>query len=268
MSSDEDTHLAIWLDKMLKNEPDLRQSLGVKKEAKRGPKTPRIILLDEGEPVAYAELRRVGRAVELATVVVDPAHRGRGLCHDIVHQGWERWRQDPIVHGQSIMPEVDLLQASRPEGTSSDPPLVRGPLISFTRDAAMAAALTGGGFTMLPRKRRASRLWLWKSDFAALPISIQISLFFDRFFRSLHLLFTKPSGLLHYLKHVRNYRLFARVPEDAERLPPRMHSRSLRDSENEDGVASDVMEQLEVVGVSNEENQRDSSEVDAWDEGE
>ena len=101
-----------------------------------------------------------------------------------------------------------------------------------------------------------------------LKSTLKSILFFDRFFRSLHLLFTKPSGLLHYLKHVRNYRLFARVPEDAERLPPRMHSRSLRDSENEDGVASDVMEQLEVVGVSNEENQRDSSEVDAWDEGE
>ena len=268
MSSDEDTHLAIWLDKMLRAEPDLRQSLGIKKEAKRGRKTPRIILLDEGEPIAYAELRRVGRAVELATVVVDPAHRGRGLCHDIVHQGWERWRQDPIVHGQSIMPEVDLLQASRPEGVGSRQSIVRGPLISFTRDAAMAAALTGGGFTMLPRKRRASRLWLWKSDWAALPISIQISLTFDRLFRGLRLLFTKPRGLIHYLKHARNYRLFARVPEDAERLPPRMHSRSLRESENEHGIAYDVLERLEVVGISNEETELDSAEVDAWDEGE
>ncbi|MEE3083354.1 MAG: GNAT family N-acetyltransferase, partial [Candidatus Thermoplasmatota archaeon] len=246
MPSDEDTHLAIWLDKMLTAEPDLRQSLGVKKEAKRAQKIPRIILLEDGEPAAYAELRRVGRAVELATVVVDPAHRGRGLCHDIVHQGWERWRQDPIVHGQPIMPKVNLAQASRPEGEGSQKSIIRGPLISFTRDAAMAAALTGGGFTMLPRKRRASRLWLWKSDFAALPISIQMSLFFDRFFRGLRLLFTKPSGLLHYLKHVRNYRLFARVPEDAERLPPRMHSRSLRDSESEHGIASDVLKRLEV----------------------
>jgi hypothetical protein len=47
-----------------------------------------------------------------------------------------------------------------------------------------------------------------------------------------------------------------------------MHSRSLRETQEERGVASDVMEQLEVVGISNEDTQIKSTEVHVWDEGE
>jgi predicted GNAT family acetyltransferase len=266
MLSDEDTHFAIWLDRMLTKEPDLRQSLGVEKEAKRASTIPRIILLEDGEPAAYAELRRVGRAVELATVVVDPEQRGRGLSHDLVHQGWERWRQDPIVHGQSVMPEINFAQASLQEESNQTASIVRGPLISFTRDPAMAAALIGGGFTLIPKKRRPSRLWLWKSDNGILPISIQLSLAFDRLGRGLRLLFTQPKNLIHFLQNTRKYRLFVRVPEDAERLPPRMHSRSQRESDAPQGIAPDVIDQLEVVGYSPENES--SGQVNAWDEGE
>ncbi|MDE0708772.1 MAG: GNAT family N-acetyltransferase, partial [Candidatus Poseidoniales archaeon] len=80
----EDEHLAIWLDKMLRTESDLRPSRGVAKETRLGSRTPRIIILEEGEIAGYAELRRAGGAIELATVVVEPTLRGKGLAHQIV----------------------------------------------------------------------------------------------------------------------------------------------------------------------------------------
>jgi GNAT superfamily N-acetyltransferase len=258
----EDEELAAWLDQMLQAEPDLRPSLGVVKEAKRGHRVPQIILLEQGMPAGYAELRRVGRAIELATVVVDPAHRGKGLGHQLVHEGWARWRQDPVLHRAPLGGDVDLVAVSRGEDAQS---LIRGPLISFTRDAAMVAALVGGGFTLMPRKRRPSRLWLFKSDMAALPLSIQFALGMDRMLRGLRILFTCPRRLSHHLRHARDYRLFVRIPETADSPPPRLHSRSERES---GGVATDVMDQFDAVAFTMAEPPTDPKRISAWDEGE
>ena len=257
----EDEHLATWLDTMLKTEPDLRPSRGVSKEARLGPRTPRIIILDDGEIAGYAELRRTGGAIELATVVVEPSLRGKGLAHQIVHQAWERWRQDPVLHGAPLGGQVDLVRSMQDE---SDPQVVRGPLISFTRDAAMAAALVGGGFTMMPRKRRASRLWLWRSDFAALPLRTQFALTMDRLYRGIIFLFTSPKRIPHFIRHSREYRLFVRIPETAERPPPRMHMRS----EREGGVPSDIMDQMDAVAFTMAEVEANPEDIAAWDEGE
>jgi predicted GNAT family acetyltransferase len=258
----EDKMLAAWLDQMLQIEPDLRPSLGVAKEAKRGARVPQIILLEDGLPAAYAEVSRVGRAIEVATGVVDPAHRGKGLSHQLVQQGWERWRQDPMLHRAPLGGEVNLAAATRGEDAQS---LVRGPLISITRDAAMAAALVGGGFTLLPRKRRPSRLWLFKSDMAALPIGIQLALAINRLLRGIRIIFTCPRRIIHHLRHARDYRLFVRIPETADVPPPRSHSRI--DSENE-GVAQDVMDQMEAVAFTMVEPPVDPASVTALDEGE
>ena len=55
---------------------------------------------------------------------------------------------------------------------------------------------------MMPRKRRASRLWLWNSDFAEiLPIRIQFAIGLDRLARGLKLLFFEPSRIMHYIRH-------------------------------------------------------------------
>ena len=246
---------------MLRTEPDLRPSRGVAKEYRLGSRTPRIIILDEGEIAGYAELRRTGGAIELATVVVEPKLRGKGLAHQIVHQAWERWRQDPVLHGAPLGGQVDLAREMQEE---DGPQVVRGPLISFTRDAAMAAALVGGGFTMMPRKRRASRLWLWRSDFAALPLWTQFCIGMDRLYRGVIFMFTSPKRIPHFLRHSRDYRLFVRIPETAERPPPRMHMRT----EREDGVSSDVMNQLEAVAFTLEDTTTRPEEITAWDEGE
>ena len=231
------------------------------KEAQKGSQTPRIIILEDGEFAGYAELRRTGGAIELATVVVEPKLRGKGLAHQIVHQAWERWRQDPVLHGAPLGGQVDLVRATQDE---SGPQVVRGPLISFTRDAAMAAALVGGGFTMMPRKRRASRLWLWRSDFAALPLWTQLSIAMDRLYRGVIFMFISPKRIPHFIRHSRDYRLFVRIPETAERPPPRMHMRS----EREGGVPSDVMDQMDAVAFTMAEVETSSEEITAWDEGE
>ncbi len=258
----EDERLAIWLDALLKSEPDLRPSRGVGKEARKGGQTPRIIILESGEFAGYAELRRVGGgAIELATVVVDPNLRGKGFAHQIVHQAWERWRQDPVLHGSPLGGQVDL---SKPTLVEKGPQVVRGPLISFTRNPAMGAALVGGGFTMMPRKRRASRLWLWNSDFAALPLRIQFAIGFDRLIRGVKLLFSEPSRIIHYIRHSRNYRLFVRIPETAERIPPRLHLRS----EREGGVPADLMDQMDAVAFTMENLETTPEQIAAWDEGE
>ena len=257
----EDEQVAIWLDTMLRTESDLRPSRGVAKEARLGPRTPRIIILEDGEIAGYAELRRTGGAIELATVVVEPKLRGKGLAHQIVHQAWERWRQDPVLHGAPLGGQVDLVRATQDE---SGQQVVRSPLISFTRDAAMAAALVGGGFTMMPRKRRASRLWLWRSDFAALPLWTQFCIGMDRLYRGVIFMFKSPKRIPHFIRHSRDYRLFVRIPETAERPPPRMHMRS----EREGGVPSDLMDQMEAVAFTMAEVEVDPEEIAAWDEGE
>ncbi len=256
----EDERIAIWLDALLKVEMDLRPSRGVAKEAHLGPRTPRILILEDGEMAGYAELRRVGGAIELATVVVEPELRGKGIAHQIVQQAWERWRQDPVLHGAPLGGQVDLVRATQEES----PEIVRAPLISFTRDAAMAAALVGGGFTMMPRKRRASRLWLWKSDFAALPIWTQICVAIDRLYRGVIFMFKSPKRIPHFIRYSRDYRLFVRIPETAQRPPPRMHMRS----EREGGVPSDLMDQMEAVAFTMEDVETTPEEIAAWDEGE
>ena len=257
----EDERLAIWLDALLNSELDLRPSRGVVRETRFGPKTPRIIILESGDFAGYAELRRVGGAIELATVVVEPKLRGKGFAHQIVHQAWERWRQDPVLHGTPLGGIVDLSDSSIGE---QGPQIIRGPLISFTRNPAMGAALVGGGFTMMPRKRRASRLWLWSSDFAALPLRIQFAIGFDRLKRGLKLIFSEPSRIKHFIGNSRNYRLFVSMPETAGRPPPRLHLRS----EREGGVPSDVMDQMDAVAFTMAEMETTNKQLTAWDEGE
>ncbi len=254
----DDHQVAQWLDEHLGKELDLRSSRGVQKETRLGPKTPRIIILEDGNIAGYAEMRKISTAIELATVLVDPKLRGKGYSHQLVHQAWERWRQDPVLHRSPLGGEVDLTKGEK------NPQIVQNPLISFTRNPAMAAALVGGGFTMIPRKRRPSRLWLWKSDFAVLPIRVQIMVAFDRLVRSTRFLFSSPNRITHYLRHSKDYRLFVRIPETAERPPPRMHMRS----EREGGVSSDVMDQMEAVAFTMAEVKPNPEKIVAWDEGE
>ena len=55
-----------------------------------------------------------------------------------------------------------------------------------------------------------------------------------------------------------------RIPETAERPPPRMHMRS----EREGGVPSDLMDQMDAVAFTMAEVESNPEEIVAWDEGE
>ena len=197
--------LATWLVASLEVEEDLRPPLSIARETKRLDRIAKVVHTRVEEVVGYAELRRVGRGIELATVVIDPEHRGKGHAHQLVHDAWDRWRQDPVLHGAELGAQV----------------LVAGPLISFTRAPAMAAALTGGGFQIVAPRRRWSRLWLWRSDIATLPLGVQSALFLDRLVRVLALLRHRPSRLAHHWRHRADYRLFVRPAASANNPPPR-----------------------------------------------
>ena len=54
----------------------------------------------------------------------EPELRGKGFAHQIVHQAWERWRQDAVLHGTPLGGRVDLGNASLVE----QGPCIRGPL--------------------------------------------------------------------------------------------------------------------------------------------
>ena len=47
--------------------------------------------------MAYTELRRHLFAVELTTVVVDPTHRGRGLCHALMEAAVQSTEARPLI---------------------------------------------------------------------------------------------------------------------------------------------------------------------------
>jgi len=77
-------------------------------------------------------------------------------------------------------------------------------------------------------------------------------------------MFKSPKRIPHFIRHSRDYRLFVRIPETAERPPPRMHMRS----EREGGVSPDVMDQMDAVAFTMEDVEIPSGQITAWDEGE
>ena len=86
----------------------------------------------------------------------------------------------------------------------------------------------------------------------------------DRLYRGIIFLFTSPKRILHFIRHSRDYRLFVRIPETAERPPPRMHMRS----EREGGVPADLMNQMDAVAFTMEETETTPEEIADWDSGE
>jgi len=77
-------------------------------------------------------------------------------------------------------------------------------------------------------------------------------------------MFKSPRRISHFIRHSREYRLFVRIPETAERPPPRMHMRS----EREGGVPADVMNQMEAVAFTMNDVETSLEDITAWDEGE
>lgn len=87
---------AQWLVQRLREEDDLRPVYRMKRE--RGWASEATVLRDhEGGITAYTELRKHLFAVELTTVVVDPAHRGKGLCHALMEAAVQSTDARPLI---------------------------------------------------------------------------------------------------------------------------------------------------------------------------
>ncbi len=183
-----------WLAEVLSEELDVRPpKSNHEREAKHLSRTPHVTLYGERRPAGHCELRRIGAALELATVIVDKEKRGIGLSHELVRIAIERAGQDPIISGQTM--------------GSFTPPLV----FCFTKSAALATTLTKAGFRIQPARRRASRLFLWKSASANLPIRVQIHLAGVRFVRFLILLSKHRHKAMAQAGNLSNYHLFTRI---------------------------------------------------------
>lgn len=250
-----------WLGEVLLSELDVRPPRAtLAKERNYLSRTAHVTLYGQYRPAGHCELRRHGGALELATVIVDEEKRGIGLSHELVRIAMERAGQDPIITGQAL--------------GNFTPPLV----FCFTKSAALATTLTKAGFKIQPARRRFSRLYLWKSASANLPLGVQISLGFERLFRYLNLLVKHRAKAKQQAGHLSEYHLFTRV---AGRYTQRDGGGEMSGGEADDGglLTSGKVTALgmDVVRVTDEDFQNekmqrtDKGSTDqslAWDEGE
>ena len=68
-----------WLKSMMKNELDLRPSF-----LARTNQTSRVIRDEQGNPIAHVAITNRWQGSEINSLVVDPAHRGKGLSHQLL----------------------------------------------------------------------------------------------------------------------------------------------------------------------------------------
>ena len=68
-----------WLKSMMKNELDLRPPSLV-----RTNQTSKLIRDEQGNPIAHVAITNRWQGSEINSLVVDPAHRGKGLSHQLL----------------------------------------------------------------------------------------------------------------------------------------------------------------------------------------
>ncbi|DAC26027.1 MAG TPA: hypothetical protein D7H85_03520 [Candidatus Poseidoniales archaeon] len=205
-----DAENSTWLVSMIREELDLWGPLKEVSAVRGWNRHPRILLHDLHGLFGHATLDRLGPSIELRTVVLDPRVRGQGRSHELVEQAISRWYQDALLH--RLSPPLE--------------PSSRRPLISWTRNAALAATYHRAGFSLVQPERRWSRLWLFKSTLATLPLRLQISVVLDRMLRGIFMLFQNPIRLRHQIRHIREYRLFLFNPKSSLQTPSRAHPMS------------------------------------------
>ena len=68
-----------WLKSMMKNELDLRPP-----SLARANQTSKVIRDEQGNPIAHVAISNRWQGSEINSLVVDPAHRGKGLSHQLL----------------------------------------------------------------------------------------------------------------------------------------------------------------------------------------
>ena len=231
-----------WLQQVLAEEIDVRPpKRSPELERKYIEKCAKVVLYGEKRPAAYCELRRCGGQLELCSVIVDEDKRGIGLSHELVRLALARAAGDPIVSGQPL--------------DEHKPPLV----FAFTRSAALARSLTKAGFEIRPARRRGSRLFLFRSASANLPLRVQLGLAWERSIRALTMLTRDRRKARGQIGHLAEYHLFTRTPGAPT---PQVEPLTT------DGVVALGMNVVRVTDDDLKPKRATTDETVAWDEGE
>jgi len=232
------------------------------------------LLIEDGICSGHAGFRRLGSCIELHTVVIVPELRGTGRSHALLQAVISRWRQDRILNGAGVQPNVDIAAAIRGEEVAEKP--WRKDLICFTRHPSLAATLIANGFQYAKPRRRWWSLWMRRHPLGELNTRTVLSLFFNRFLRASTMLFlgeelppgSKKPGIIktwfqrrrrlfHQLTYLSENRLF--ILDSEARYNP-------RDTEGGD----DMQDKLESMGldISIHTHTRGKEDATAWDDGE
>jgi GNAT superfamily N-acetyltransferase len=73
-----------WLKSMMKNELDLRPP-----SLARTNQTSKVIRDEQGNPIAHVAITNRWQGSEINSLVVDPAHRGNGLSHQLLSRAMD-----------------------------------------------------------------------------------------------------------------------------------------------------------------------------------
>ena len=263
---------ARWLLKMQLENLDLRKPKSLKKLILYLNKNPGIFIRNNAGIIGFANMQRLGAIIELHTVVIDPQCRGEGHSHKLVYSAWERWKQDPILHGKSFDENITF---SNKKNKSK----IRLPcqLIAFTRNAALASSLTSAGFKIAIPKRKWWSLWIIKTQLAQLNASSVLSIVLNRLMILIKMLIgevipenniksgffkrflQKRRRLMHQLSNLSEYKLFILSTEMQNKEWPR-----------KGGPNEEYYHPLEEINVTkfSKEKEINPEEIIEWDSGE
>ena len=263
---------AKWLLKMQLENLDLRKPKSLKKLILYLNKNPGIFIRNNAGIIGFANMQRLGTIIELHTVVIDPQCRGEGHSHKLVYSSWERWKQDPILHGKSFDENITF---SNKKNKSK----IRLPcqLIAFTRNAALASSLTSAGFKIAIPKRKWWSLWIIKTQLAQLNASSVLSIVLNRLMILIKMLIgevipenniksgffkrflQKRRRLMHQLSNLSEYKLFILSTEMQNKEWPR-----------KGGPNEEYYHPLEEINVTtfSKEKEINPEEIIEWDSGE
>ena len=266
---------ATWLLRMQYENLDLCKPKKLNKLILQLKTHPGIFIRNEGGILGHANLQRIGGVIELHTVVVEPELRGEGHSHKLIYSAWERWRQDPILHGKLLESKIDLTK--REDSNNIENEILPCKLIAFTRNAALASTLTSAGFKIAIPKRKWWNLWLIKTQLGQLKTNQLFSLSLNRFVSFVKMLggevipknnergglfkrfFQRRRRLFHQLSYLGEYKLFILSIEMQKKDWPR-----------KGGPNEEYYHPLEEINVATFTNKKDVNpeEITEWDSGE
>ena len=263
---------ARWLIKMQRENLDLRKPKKFNKLMDEIKDKPGIFIRNDKGIIGHAKMQRIGTLIELHTVVVNTPFRGKGHSHKLIYTAWERWRQDPILHGKSLEEKINFSK-----NISEKMNLLPCQLIVFTRSASLASTLISAGFKLAIPKRKWWSLWLFKSQLAELKIHQIIHLLINRLKNFLNLLvgeeipekttntgfvkkfFQKRRRLMHQLSNLSEYKLFILQNE-----------MQIKEWARKGGPSEEYYHPLTQIKIAtfSKKNKNSQREINDWDSGE